>query len=149
MTLLERHGDDPIAVDAALSGLRGNEGAALEKLLQAEGPQTPQRDAAVTMVAATLVRGGQDAAIQALFAWVADEGRVPWQRAALMRGAEVAVLGAPMPGGVEWPSRRDAAGTGAVSDLPGRTRWPRRSVRLSAGASAATGPARRPFESRA
>jgi mono/diheme cytochrome c family protein/glucose/arabinose dehydrogenase len=100
VTLLDRHGDDPLTVDAALSGLRGNEGAALEKLLQAEGPQTPQRDAAVTMLAATLVRGGQDAAIQALFGWVADDSRVPWQRAALMRGAEVAVLGAPMPGGV-------------------------------------------------
>ena len=83
-----------------LSGLRGNEGASLERLLQAEGPQTPQRDAAVTMLAATVVRGGQDAAIQTLFGWVADDGRVAWQRAALLRGAEVAVLGAPMPGGL-------------------------------------------------
>ena len=101
VTLLDRHGDDPIVVDAALSGLRGNEGAALEKLLQAEGPQTPQRDAAITMLAATIVRGGQDAAIQTLFGWVADDARAAWQRAALLRGAEVAVLGAPMPGGLE------------------------------------------------
>jgi mono/diheme cytochrome c family protein/glucose/arabinose dehydrogenase len=100
VTLLDRHGDDPIIVDAALSGLRGSEGAALEKLLRLEGPQTPQRDAAVTMLAATLVRGGQDAAIQNLFAWTADDGRAAWQRSALLRGAEVAVLGAAMPGGL-------------------------------------------------
>ena len=98
--LLDRRGDDPIAVDAALSGLRGSEGIALEKLLQIAGPQTPQRDTAVTMLAATLVRGGQDASIQTLFGWVADEARPAWQRAALLRGAEAAVLGAPMPGSV-------------------------------------------------
>jgi mono/diheme cytochrome c family protein/glucose/arabinose dehydrogenase len=98
VTLLERRGDDPIIVDAALSGLRGNEAAALAKLLQAEGAQTPQRDAAVTMLAATVVRGGQDVAIQTLFGWVADEARPAWQRSALLRGAEVAVLGAVMPG---------------------------------------------------
>lgn len=99
VTLLERRADDPITMDAALSGLRGSEGVALEKLLQAAGPQTPQRDTAVTMLAATLVRGGQDVAIQTLFGWVADEARPAWQRSALLRGAEVAVLGAAMPGG--------------------------------------------------
>jgi mono/diheme cytochrome c family protein/glucose/arabinose dehydrogenase len=98
--LLDRRGDDPIAVDAALSGLRGSEGLALEKLLQSAGPQTPQRDTAVTMLAATLVRGGQDASIQTLLGWVADEARPAWQRAALLRGAEAAVLGAPMPGSI-------------------------------------------------
>ncbi len=98
VSLLERHGDDPMALDAALSGLRGSEGAALEKLLQASGAQTPQRDAAVTVLAATLVRGGQDVAIQSLFGWVAEPSRPAWQRSALLRGAEVAVLGAAMPG---------------------------------------------------
>ena len=100
VTLLDRHGDDPVTVDAALSGLRGREGFALEKLLLLEGPATPQRDAAVTMLAATVVRGGQDGAIQRLFAWAAEEGRPAWQRSALLRGAEVAVLGAAMPGGM-------------------------------------------------
>lgn len=99
VTLLERRADDPITMDAALSGLRGSEGVALEKLLQSPGPQTPQRDAAVTMLAATLVRGGQDVAIQNLFGWVADVARPEWQRSALLRGAEVEVLGAAMPGG--------------------------------------------------
>jgi mono/diheme cytochrome c family protein len=50
------------------------------------------------MLAATIVRGAQDAAVQNLFAWIADDARPGWQRSALLRGAEVAVLGAAMPG---------------------------------------------------
>ncbi len=106
VTLLERHADDPITLDAALSGLRGSEGVALDKLLRASADQTPQRDAAITMLAATLVRGGQDVAIQSLFGWVAEAARPKWQRAALLRGAEVSVLGAAMPG---TPSGRRGA----------------------------------------
>ncbi len=98
VTMLERHAGDAITLDAALSGLRGSEAAALDKLLQASNDQTPQRDAAITMLAATLVRGGQDVAIQSLFGWVTEEARPAWQRAALLRGAEVSVLGAAMPG---------------------------------------------------
>ena len=37
VTLLERNGDDPITLDAALSGLRGSELAVLERLLQVAG----------------------------------------------------------------------------------------------------------------
>ena len=96
-SILERHGDDPIAVDAALSGLRGSELAVLDRLLQAAG-ETPQRSTAITMLAATLVRVGEDAPIQTLLARVADASRAVWQRAALLRGAEVALLGATMPG---------------------------------------------------
>ena len=36
ISLLERYADDPIALDAALSGLRGSEAAVLEKLAQAK-----------------------------------------------------------------------------------------------------------------
>jgi mono/diheme cytochrome c family protein/glucose/arabinose dehydrogenase len=146
VTLLERRGDDPITLDAALSGLRGSEGAALEKLLQSAGPQTPQRDAAVTMLAATIVRGGQDVGIQTLFGWVADQARPDWQRSALLRGAEVAVLGAAMPGGTG--GRRGGApiaqapcptcpgargGPGGAYAFPQEARTPpaRRVVRLS------------------
>src|SRR5437773_5483614 len=61
--LLEKRGDNPVVVDAALSGMRGSEVAVLSKLLQANA-QTPQRDAALTMIAATVVRGAQDAGVQ-------------------------------------------------------------------------------------
>jgi mono/diheme cytochrome c family protein/glucose/arabinose dehydrogenase len=97
--MLERHASDPVVVDAALSGLRGSESAVLDKLLQS-GEQTPQRETAITMLAATIVRGGQDAAILNVLASVGDAGRSEWQRSALLRGAEVALLNAPAPGTV-------------------------------------------------
>jgi mono/diheme cytochrome c family protein len=99
--LLERHGDDPVTVDAALSGLAGRELAVLDLLLEAT-MDTPQRSAAMTMLAATIVRTGDNGAVQALMQRVADNTRANWQRSALLSGAEVALLGATMPG---TPSR--------------------------------------------
>ena len=101
-TLLERHADDPIVMDAALSSLRGSEPIVLDKLLTASAP-TPQRETAATMLAATIVRSGQDAVIQKLFKGFAAGDQASWQRSALLSGAEIAVLGAPMPG---TPPRR-------------------------------------------
>ena len=43
VALLERSGDDPLTVDAALSGLAGREGAILQRVLETKA-QTPQRD---------------------------------------------------------------------------------------------------------
>jgi putative membrane-bound dehydrogenase-like protein len=96
--LLERHGGDPITTDAALSGLAGVETAVLERLLARSGSRaTPALEGAFTMLAATIVRSAQDAPVQRLFAWTAD-ARAPWPRAALLRGAEIALLGAEVPG---------------------------------------------------
>jgi len=111
VALLERHGGDPIAVDTALSGLRGNEAAVLEKMMQADGPQAPNREAVITMLAATIVRSAQDATGQTLFGWIADTRRASWQRAALLRGAEVAWLGASLPGAS--PGQRGGAPSAA------------------------------------
>ena len=97
VAVLERYGSDAIVMDAALSGLRGSEPAVLDALLQSPS-QTPQKDAAISMVAATIVRGGADAAVQSIITQLADANRPAWQRAALLRGAEIAVLGAGMPG---------------------------------------------------
>jgi mono/diheme cytochrome c family protein/glucose/arabinose dehydrogenase/HEAT repeat protein len=105
VTLLEKYGDDPVTVDAALSGLRGREIGVIESLMQGT-TGTPQRDAAVTMLAATIVRGAQDAAVQSLFHWAAQVDRPEWQRSAILRGAEVSLMGAPMPG---MPPPRPAA----------------------------------------
>jgi mono/diheme cytochrome c family protein len=96
-TVLERHGDDPVTVDAAISGLRGQEVAMLTRLLQSP-TETPQRAAVITMLSGTLVRGGQDASAQTILQWVSETARPAWQRAALLAGAEVALLNAPMPG---------------------------------------------------
>ena len=58
-SLLERHGDDPVAMDAALSGLHGQEAAVLERILQAtaDTPQPGSSDAATSRsFSATLQR---------------------------------------------------------------------------------------------
>jgi mono/diheme cytochrome c family protein len=110
-TLLERYGDDPIVVDASLSSLRGSEAAVLDKLLASSAP-TLQRETAITMLAGTIVRAGQDAAIQKLFVWLGDEAQARWQRSAVLRGAEIALLGTPMPG--SQPARRAAPNAATV-----------------------------------
>ncbi len=101
-SVVSARGDDPIALDAALSGVRGAEGAVLDNVLQATD-QTPQRETAITMIAATIVRTGQDEGIQKILAAIGDSNRALWQRSALLRGAEIALLGAAMPG---TPARR-------------------------------------------
>jgi len=113
VSLLDAHGDDPVTLDAALSGLRGGEAPVLERLMRAGTGQTPQRQASITMLAATIVRSAQETGIQDLFAWIADGSRTDlsrrsggtisaakadWQRSALLRGVEIALLGATMPG---------------------------------------------------
>jgi mono/diheme cytochrome c family protein/glucose/arabinose dehydrogenase len=114
-SLLERYADDPVALDAALSGLRGSETTVLEKLL-VSSTQSPQRDAALTMLAATVVRSGQDTAVQKVLLWLGDESRPGWQRSAVLRGAEVAVLGAAMPG--EPTGRRGGSASAGAGALP-------------------------------
>ncbi len=96
-TLLAAHAEDPVTLDAAVSGVRGGEGLVLEKLIQG-GEQSVHRETAITMIAATIVRAGQDEAIQRILGEIADPNRPLWQRSALLRGAEVALLGAAMPG---------------------------------------------------
>jgi mono/diheme cytochrome c family protein len=113
-TLLERHGDDAITVDAALSGLSGSEDAVLQRMLQ-DGAATPQRTAAVTILAATIVKSGQDGRIQELLQWTAQPGRPAWQRDALLEGVEAAWLGSPLPG-----SGRRGGGRGAAPAAGGR-----------------------------
>jgi mono/diheme cytochrome c family protein/glucose/arabinose dehydrogenase len=112
--LLERYGTDPVVVDASLSGVQGLEPSVLNLLLQNATAATPQREAAIAMLAATIVRSGGELPIQDLFAGIGDDTRTGWQRAALMRGAEVAVLGAPMPGSTS----RAGAERGAASSAP-------------------------------
>jgi mono/diheme cytochrome c family protein len=99
-TALDRYGDDPIVMDAAISSVRGAEATVLDKVLQNGAGQTARAESAITMLAATVMRSAQDASAQRVFAWVADEARPAWQRNALLRGAEVALLGASMPGTV-------------------------------------------------
>lgn len=113
--LLARSGDDPILVDVALTGLRGAESGALDRLLAHGGEEgatsTGLRPAAhaATMLAATLWRVGREVDAQTWLARVADEVTPAWQRDALMHGAEIGILGAPVPG--QLPPLPAAPGT--------------------------------------
>jgi mono/diheme cytochrome c family protein/glucose/arabinose dehydrogenase len=117
VALLSRHGDDAVTVDATLSGLRGSELAVLERMLSLRTTESAARTSgvedAMAMLAATIVRGAQDVAIQTLFTWLADEQRDSRDRSALLLGAEVALLGATPPG---TPVRRPA--DAPVATLP-------------------------------
>src|SRR5262245_5107368 len=113
-SLLEAHANDPVTVDAVLSGLRGGETAVLERLMRSGAERTPQRETSITMLAATIVRSAQEAAIQSLFGAIADGRRTDWQRSAMLGGTEVALLGAAMPG---TPTLR-ASATGTAGPAP-------------------------------
>ncbi len=116
VTLLERFGSDPLTVDAVLSGIAGDETAVLERLLQ-PADATPERTAAITTLAATIVKGGRDQPVQQIFGEVAKEGRPLWQREALLGGVEAALAGKPLPGA---PPPRPAAAPVAASAPGGR-----------------------------
>ena len=107
--LLDAYGTDPVVVDAVLSGLAGSEAVVLDRMLQGSG-ETPARAAAITMLAATMFAGSDDSKVQALFDRLADNSQPMWQRSALLRGAEVSVLGATAPG--EPASRRGRGDSG-------------------------------------
>ena len=97
--LLARAGDDPILIDVALTGARGAEGTLLARLRALPTTTSPTgARGAMAMLAATMYRGGRDADAQTWLARTADEAVPAWQREALMHGAELGILGAPIPG---------------------------------------------------
>ena len=116
ITMLERSGDDPILVDAALTGLAGREPAVLQRLLETPA-ETPQKVPVITTLAATIVKAGQDKAIQDLLRTIAEESRPAWQRRALIAGAETVLTGAALPGAP--PGRGAGAPAAANSTAPG------------------------------
>jgi mono/diheme cytochrome c family protein len=113
--LLERHADDAIVMDAAASGLRGRETAVIERLMHAEA-QTPMLENAMTVLSATAIRGGEEAASRSIFDWAADTSHPQWQRSAILRGAEAALLGAVLPGTAAGRGR--GAGNAAAASCP-------------------------------
>jgi mono/diheme cytochrome c family protein/glucose/arabinose dehydrogenase len=91
-TTLQRHGADPIVVDAALSGLAGHEAEMLNRLLQSTSPAAQQEDA-LAMLAATLARGRDVAAASQLLEVAAEAKRPRWQRMAILRGVDTGLEG--------------------------------------------------------
>ena len=88
-TLLERYAGDPVVVDAALSGFRGNEGAVLITSALSTA-QTPERETAIAMLTATACAALGDANPGGLAAR-GRPGAAEWQRSAPLRGAEIAL----------------------------------------------------------
>jgi mono/diheme cytochrome c family protein len=114
VTMLTRHAGDPIVVDALLSGLRGSELPVLRAFVHSKAYVANEAtESAITMLAATVMRSGQDAPIQELFDWTADATRAERERAALVRGMAVALTGAAMPG-----ARSERAPSQASTGLP-------------------------------
>ncbi len=96
--LLAQADGDPVLVDVALTGARGVESLLLDRLLAEQAAAS--RDA-TTMLAATVFRASREAEAQQWLARIATAGGrpdAPWQRQALMHGAEIGILGAPVPG---------------------------------------------------
>jgi mono/diheme cytochrome c family protein len=137
--MLERHGNDAVTVDAVLSGLQGSESVVLEALLKKQ-TETPQLSPAIAMTTATIVRGRQDDALQAVFALVAEGARPAWQRSAVLRGAETALLETGGPGGGRGRASAAGRGSGAIASRGGpggspafpRATAPRNQASLSA-----------------
>jgi hypothetical protein len=69
LSLLEKAGDDPVVMDAAISSLRGLEAAMLTRLVRGTNASTPQLEATAAMMTATLVRAGEDESIQQMLAY--------------------------------------------------------------------------------
>ena len=100
--MIEKYGDDPITVDAAISSLRGQETDMLFRLLEGGGSQpaaTKRHDDAVTMLAATISRGRDVAGAEKLVAVAVDASRPLSQRMAVLRGIEAGLEGGTGRGG--------------------------------------------------
>ena len=142
--LLRRAGDEPVTVDAALSSLRGSEVAMVDRL-RTSAAATPQVESVLTMLSATIVRSGEDAAVQKVLTATADTATAEWQRGAILRGLEVALLGASAPGN---PAGRGnappnaAAGPLPCPTCPGGRGGPGGSYAFPRPADWQTGPAR-------
>jgi mono/diheme cytochrome c family protein len=118
--VVERHGDDPITLDASLSGMQGIESAILANVMKAQA-DSPSLTAAISMLSATIVRSAQEPSVQTLLAQISDLGLPRWQRSALLRGFELSLSvqggtgrGAAARGGNTEPGSRGGPGGAAA-----------------------------------
>jgi mono/diheme cytochrome c family protein len=111
--LLRRAGSDPIIVDAAISGLKGQEVPVLNNLLRVV--DVPPTTEAVSMLAAAIAKNGDAAAVQRVIDAAVDISQPAWRQTALLHGLEV---GLPVPGaGGARGGRGGGAGGGGLPGL--------------------------------
>jgi mono/diheme cytochrome c family protein/glucose/arabinose dehydrogenase len=96
--ILQRYGEDPVIVDAAVSGLAGQEMIVMDRLLQGTVPEEKAADA-IAMFAAAIANGKNEPAAEFTFAVAADANRPEWMRTALLRGIETGLGGGDRGGG--------------------------------------------------
>ncbi len=90
--VLDRFAADPISVDAAVSGLAGQESEMLARLLKKEETTAPAGDA-VAVLAGAVARRGDQANLASVIDAAADASRPMWQRLALLRGVGLGLAG--------------------------------------------------------
>ena len=111
IALLSVHGDDPVLVDAALSGLKGSELPVLTAL--AAAPAAPRE--AVAMLAGAVAKR-RDADLGQLVALAGDAGQPAPLRSALLDGLALGLAGGVQAGG------NAVAGGRAGGNIPGVSR---------------------------
>jgi mono/diheme cytochrome c family protein len=82
--LLVQYSDDPIAVDAVISGLRGKELETLTRLWDG-GAQTAD---ALSMLAGAIARSGELASVQHVLSRATAADSADWQRLAMLKGLD-------------------------------------------------------------
>ena len=87
VSMLRKHGGDPIVVDAVVSSISGAEEQVLTDMLVADAGRAPASEAVVALAAA-ITRSGDVQAIQRLLALVTDNARPAPVRLALLRGVD-------------------------------------------------------------
>jgi mono/diheme cytochrome c family protein/glucose/arabinose dehydrogenase len=106
VTLLTRYGSDPILVDAAISGLRGQEAQVLTRVLASKSRETDP----VVMLTAAVARSGSVPAIEPLIRHAASASAS--ERMALLQGLDLGLPGGAGRGG------RGGGGRGAAPAKP-------------------------------
>jgi mono/diheme cytochrome c family protein/glucose/arabinose dehydrogenase len=113
-TLLVRYGDDPITVDAAISGLHGQEAAMLSPLI-ADKSEAKRNLDAISMLAGAATKAGDRTAVQQILAAVGETSRATAQRVALLRGLDAGISGGARGGGGLASATGAAAAAGAAA----------------------------------
>jgi mono/diheme cytochrome c family protein len=112
LTMLQKYGSDSITVDAALSGIPGQENDALNALTKQANPSTD----AIAMLAGAASKGRNPAEVQSMIKMADDTSKPTAIRVAVMKGLALGLQGGGQQGG------GGVAGGRAGGGVPGVTR---------------------------
>ncbi len=113
-TIVQRYGDDPMAVDAAISGMKGQESAVLNALIADKADGARHLDA-ITMLAGAVTKGVDRPGVQQIVAAAADSARAQPQRLALLAGLDAGLTGFVRTSGGIMSATGPAAASGPIA----------------------------------